>query len=444
MYKADEMFMEPKVQIAENACLAAFQQALEIMGAEELPIIELRPKEKTLGAIVTGDYDFAIARSAIPRVLKIFVKACLMNNVDLEYHQNYPNKKVIIIRGECAAIVIELWPKIELEKNKIKQEMDVSKIFQMISLGQQAEANTILSAIYITHIAYKNKNVSEPLQQERMTYFKALLQASSIEMTGEKKKIADTLLAEYDQVSSETCSINDIEKANKVAVDVLESFGIRLVTFRQSMTRGKFKKVGSNKIRRIIPVLGADGAGKTYLCEHIVNGSSGNIKHKPFKAFFRYGLDYRVLMRAAKKVGLGESNNVVDERMPFYVALKSSMLLAAYDYYLALKKRRLIIDRYLCDYFITNIRRDGAPRTIRGYYLAFKLLPKPSKLVVVMAKVETILARKEELTEEKILFIYNFYTTMVAEGYGDKIYFYNSENNVSAKDKSIKEFIYSY
>jgi hypothetical protein len=74
----------------------------------------------------------------------------------------------------------------------------------------------------------------------------------------------------------------------------------------------------------------------------------------------------------------------------------------------------IVVDRYFWDYLVRVRQADAPPSRVSGYNVVSKLVPEPSKAVVLCCKVATLNSRKNELRPEAVDFLYDFYCEQIA------------------------------
>lgn len=138
---------------------------------------------------------------------------------------------------------------------------------------------------------------------------------------------------------------------------------------------------------KIIAIVGPDGSGKTIVAEEVVK----RLK-VAFNASYRYmgWRNHSLMINAAYLIHKPRSGDKSWKKLPYYAEMMARYVTAWFKK--KLLGRIIIMDRYFYD------------KLKPGF-----LIPKPDKLFLLSANPQNILARKNELSEEKIREIYESY-----------------------------------
>ena len=416
--------------------LKCFLEALEAIQSQELGLLELRPRTKSVEEIVMGDYDFVIDRFDLPRILRKFLNSALNHGVHVEVTYSTANKRIVTLIANRNRVTIELWLNIELSSSSVngrRLQYPGSQLLEIVKGNPQSEL-TFLAALYLTHLHLKLKDLREPLQRRRIQEFGAGLKYSPLEG-------ADQLERMYDELTSSIMSGGEpnLLSANREVIAWLASKGLRSRKSGHSAVKTRLRRIRETDI--MIPIVGPDGSGKSYLAARLVSERPSSIRKFRYKRFFR-NFEYGILVRLLNLFFPRDHANQIDEKLAGYLILKSVALSMFYGPKIKGKKSALLVDRYGWDYLLKGIRQEGrSPKRIMMVNFLKALIPQPRKCVVVAAKVETILCRKQELTAEKIEFIYGWYAKLAAEGRSRRFFFYNSEPGVDLSGSDVLDFV---
>jgi hypothetical protein len=413
--------------------LACFLEILGEVQARNLPIVELRPRSKSMEDVFSGDYDFVSTVEGLSAILPIFLTSCLKNGVHLEYNCDFRNKRVLRLTEQGQSISTEIWTRIELSGGgalEHYQEIESSELINALSSSSlPSRHEAILAAIYVTHVCHKKKNLKAELQRERMLHFREHL--SSIPYgTGQADHAVEDLRGALDGMLSGDTSL---PKANRAALDFLAGFGI--VANDRRAYRFLHRRVRNAWLlsERIVPVLGPDGSGKSYFCQNVVLLNPVHFTHFTFKKLFRNTKDYWLLQKILRKTPK-EPANIVDERMGTYIILKSLLFSIPLARNLRKTSRVAVMDRFFWDYLFRNLRAtDNLPKRMTLFRPILAIIPRPRKCVVMLCNVACILDRKQELDEGRIRFIFAEYQHILELGYCRRVLFFNSERPFDPK-----------
>jgi hypothetical protein len=407
--------------------LNCFVGALGAIEGSGIRMFELRPRDKSFEEVFCGDYDFVVNSNDLGAIIQKFIDACVTHGVHLVVVGTALNKRVLRLVKRGRQIVVELWLSVEMAgTGGLADRRQISGTTLTAALGNRGddEANAIRAAIYLTHLYYKNKAISHPLQQRRLKFFREVLIAASASGTEEGSAAKKRLTMSYHRILSNDGA--DLAAANRDALAYLVEQGLsparrRLLTLRRSLNRDW------GLVKRIVPVMGPDGSGKTYLCKYLLTENPERRAHFPYKQFFR-NRDYKFLIRGLRAIFKGEEKNQLDERIAHYVIAKSTLVSLWWSLLLSMRSNTLFVDRYGWDYLFTGIRGvNRPPARIRMHSVFLRMIPRPSKCIIMIGRTETILARKLELEEQQIAFIYGEYINYVADGRARRVFFCNTE-----------------
>jgi hypothetical protein len=411
---------------AENL-YACFRDALAAIEGSDIDMFELRPRSRSFEEALSGDYDFVVNPEHLPRIVKVIFDKCIEHGVHFTFDARALNKRVIRLVLKGSVIIIEAWLNVELAGpggRRDRREIPGASLSRELRSLSEDDAQALKAAIYLTHLYYKSKNIAEPLQQQRFRFFRNALSSSPLIETSGADAAKKRLREAYDRLLQN--GGHSSAAANRDGIAYLEARGLSPIRRRFPRFRRRLRGDGS-MMRPIVPLIGPDGVGKTYLCENLVSEAPAALRHLRYKRFFR-NLEYKYLISCLKWIFRNEEFNQLDERISGYVVIKSTLASIGWSLVLRWRGKTLFVDRYAWDYLFTGIRRVQEPPTrIRMHRLFLWMIPRPNKCVVLMCGAQTILRRKAELDEDRILFVYNEYIRHVASGRAQSTFFCNSE-----------------
>jgi len=422
------------------ALLACLLDSLKSLEKTKANIFELRPRTKSMPEALSGDYDYVIDPCDTTKIIKHFLSACTNHKVHLEFISTDANKRIIKLIQNGNHITVELWLNIELAGPagpKDPRQISGAEICRLLNTQDNNKAETIKAALYLTHLYYKGKNLEAPLQQHRLAYFQDILSSKkeryNKDCSGPQKKIKDM----YDMIMQ--CSEADIAEANREALSFLKKQGLSSTRIKRPMLRTL--NLDRHLISHVVPFMGPDGSGKTYVVNKLVHDEPHYLSHLPYKKMFR-NKDYTFLIRVLKKIYKRDSQNQLDERASGYVVIKSSVVCVLWSLLHKRHRKLLIVDRYAWDFVLKGIRlKDRAARRIWMHGIFIRMIPRPRKCIIMVAQNETIQSRKNELSNEQIAFVYDQYINNVANARCRRAFFCCSENEYEHLQFDLKSFV---
>ena len=402
-------------------------------------MLELRPRKKTISEVFSGDYDFVIHPDDLPSIIKTILGICTKHESHLEVITKSKNKRIFKIIKNGHSITVELWINVELAGTaRLVKALQISgrAICEAVQKQGAEHGNVIKAALYITHISYKKKSLLEGLQVERIQFFTdslySLSQRESLTSSVDSLKEVYAALLRNDNV--------DLARANSIALRVLADFGLN--SRMRLFSRFQQKRFSQSKImKRIVPVIGPDGSGKTYICEHLEREDPTNRMHFPYKKFFR-NLGYEFLIKSLRKLFSIKDKNKIDEKISGYLILKATIFMFFWAVKLKIEKRILFVDRYGWDYLLKGIRCDDSPPSRIMMSPAFlRLIPRPNRIIIMYGRATTVFSRKREVSEQELNFIYNTYLIFVASGHARRALFCSTELGYDSVAKDVKDFL---
>lgn len=409
--------------------------ALEKVKTEGFRLLELRPRGKSVQEVVTGDYDFVIAQNDFAPILSTFIESALNTGVHVEVSRASENKRVLYLVSQGERVKLEFWLNIEIASHTWgieRIQISGSRVFEYLEKAPQEEL-VVLAALYLTHLNFKNKTLESPLQQYRLSFF--LRKLGNLPSSAAKN-----LESVYLHIlqSAKYMGEVDLREPVRFSLNLLASKGIVTEKTRFRSFRTLVRRLSTRK--NLIPVIGPDGAGKTYLCQNLISSVIKGGSHFRFKRYFR-NLEYGFVIRIMRQLLPAEKQNELDERISGYLIVKSWLILKLMAPKMKIARRPILVDRYGWDYLVQGIKTADTPRRIKFHSIFSKLISKPKKCVCVIAHTATIMGRKDELTEEKIDFIYAEYFRLASTARADSFFFYNSQVSFEFTREDLSTFI---
>lgn len=418
--------------------LLTFLESLREVERQKLGMVELRPRAKTVNEVANGDYDFVVNSYDLALILSAFLRACENHKVHMKVTRPSPNKRIIQLIKASQAVTVELWLNVELSVSSgipIRRVLNGRELVNHLQDRSAEHAIAVKSAVYLTHLYFKNKAIDGPLQQARVAEFH-----DSLTQNGNPSH--EALLRIYSRIHSRNDCLRreDLEEFNRHATSWLKSIGLkpRLSYFRR--TRSYLRRVTA--LRNFVPIIGADGAGKTSLCQELVQKSPERHVQIIYKNLFR-NLEYKSLYSISLLFFPAKEKNKFDEQVSGYVILKSVAVLLLWGWTMRPRGKIALLDRYGWDWLVKGIRRPEIPPGQISLHSLFSLLiPRPANTIVAFCRPEKIISRKpEELSKEQLIFIYEQYVEIVTAGRAGDVFFCNTELSSKESALSLENFL---
>lgn len=171
----------------------------------------------------------------------------------------------------------------------------------------------------------------------------------------------------------------------------------------------KYKqKIRVLKRRRIFPVIGPDGVGKTTLLKQFMNNIEEKISYIGFKKIVRRSILYNIIHPISKNLLKFKMKQkpLKDQHDDIYYFLIFIAGILHYPYLLyttIFRKKTIIIDRFFNDYILENISFKEKKTVLRDKWKNLSgVIPKVFWFIHLDAKPKVILNRKDELTKHDI------------------------------------------
>lgn len=390
-----------------------FELLLKRVQENSIPLVLLRPREISEEISYEGDYDFFLPPEKLNQLLRMAFDLCALYGNSFTVNRYKYGKAVLVLHNHSdnRSIFLELWHILSVrDPHRHTSRYIFSKELEPHSVRQENGTYTFtlrLEALYyLSHLFTGRKKLSTPLVMYRMEYYYTRL-----------KEINDPLAQWFfDMINAQETIEAVAERANRELVEmgVLGSMKNLKVIAREISTKMasslyRLKRQWMQFLGHI-PVVGADGVGKTTLIEKVMEKSSVRSTFFRFKKLFRSSPLYRLffpwLSRRLFKELLGNvsiGKTEVDERYPLVVFV-NALLMYPFRMMSSMITRRIVfIDRYFHDYLLCNVRlHTGAPQLRPSWKQWCRWIPQRYWFIHLDAPTDIIRSRKTELTEEGI------------------------------------------
>lgn len=403
----------------------AFEATVDRLQAMHAAVL-LRPREFSVQAAFRGDYDFLFDPDRFTEIVAAAVTQSRQYGVSLtiEQYAQYKKRICFICDNPERRIQIELWPHAELTissgpfRSLATIGWNSARPFFVDSGRYLALGPTIAAAVYLTHLHHKQKSLSSPEVQGRLAYYADALSRSDNELDKDLLGAVQALRARA----------ADLKIANTHACSTLARMGVQVRTLRMAplLERGR-RRLASVVVGRNgmpfspVPVIGPDGSGKTTIVNSLAEQHGFSTLR--FKNVFRFSLLYRGYHRLKERYAhtSHKAKNLVDENMAqiiLMIAVVRWWPVIAWRtgsrYLRGRGRSAIVVDRYFWDYLVRVRRPDVPPSRISGYHLLSRLMPAPSRAVVLCCGLETLYSRKNELSPEAVEYLYGLYCDQIA------------------------------
>lgn len=422
-----EFMADDELTDDDRNVVSVFKATMRELGGNGLVVL-LRPKVFEAPTVFEGDVDVLYDPDRFGAVIRTAFEQAREHGINLLVEQAAPVKKCITFLSTPSSrrIVLELWPHAEVlppggRRARIVPWTAIVPRLQRDEQHQAVLPADVEAAFYLAHLHHKRKSLQHPQVRERLKHYQARLASVNGPAANALLLCVNGLLG----------SELDLRTGSGCATDALTTLGLpprRGYRAAAARWRRRLSRAFRNRMPEpLVPVVGADGVGKTTLIE-LLTARTG-LHAFTFKHAFRYSLAYRAFYAALGERG-GMERNLRDEQLVHWLLLiaRARWPIAAHRRRArAGAKRPVVVDRYFWDYLLKLRDSQRAPVRIRGYALYTWLTPTPRLAVVLMAKLATIFARKQELTSGAIDALYSVYCDQIARSGVDKVLFQSTD-----------------
>lgn len=397
----------------------------------KINLVSLRPKLDTEAyQKFEGDYDFLIPSNQVSTLLTTIYLYSKDNGINFKLSQTKATKKrfsFFIDDQKKKSIVWEFWTAIEYTDSG--QRKFLSENILAVIEKQPNLRETILCAIYITHLYHKDKDILTEENQFRFKHFLNLVNGYDNGVTTLLRSVFDNTV--------------DLKTANGKAVRMLENLEIRSQSNGNNLSCF-FRKIIQRifNLKHITPIVGPDGSGKGAVSKALFENTDSYISHR-FKSLYRVRYFYKIRIKLFGKRRIeNEPLNKLDEELNYYIFFMSSVIIRMI--YRKKRKRKILMDRYFIDYYgspIRYLKEKEKPKKMKFYNLIRFFTPIPYKMVFLSCRNATLHQRKNELTDNAIYFLEKVYMDFILKKNIPSVLFISTENSIELSQKTLTDFL---
>ena len=371
---------------------------LTTLAKRDLPLISLRHKPIDAYHAFEGDYDFITDSKKLNDILGIFHELATSHTIHYSINRTkYGKTKLWLYDTSKRYITLEIWTHLEIKEQAMLRSIFFDDLLPFIH--DNRHFNSEFEALYyLSHLKTKKKNLATAEIQNRLQHYEALIR--------EHQEIAPlyaTLLQEpnaRDRVGSEANLLLHRWGVLHRKTGAMKS----KETTQRFFTALRRFKVQWLRALPFIPVVGADGVGKTSLIKGLQKQSQSNVRSFRFKTLFRHNILYQ-LSRPILKRRLSEpmEKNQYDDYFGSYMIF---FALIKYPFALAsafVQCRFYLSDRYFHDLILQDTRfKEKKAHLRQNWRSLLAKIPKNYWFIHLDAPTPLILSRKDELNTEAI------------------------------------------
>ena len=417
----------------DQEALTAFRACSFALGEGRLAF-ELRPRPRDVETAFSGDYDYLMDASRFAEIVQMFFVVCLEHAVSFQVrHRAAFKRQIILFGGSDREITVEFWPHAELATGDDRDDWSYLLFGSFVEACERGLKEEILALVFLCHLHFKNKDLSDPQNQWRLEEFAGRM--SKIVQEGRDHAVlAGKIRGLLTGVREGSLSL---EGANREAIGLLREEKIQLED-REVAKRQRWQRKAGRIFRgwgaRIVPCVGPDGSGKTHFIDSVMGLAEEkelDVASIRFKHLFRKNFIYgRINKRYRVRHDLPK--NTADERLA-PLLYWAAMPLYWWNILRSLGRDAVFMDRFFLEFMVQGYREDGDQglREMPGYSLLSRLIPEPRRMVVLAADNELITSRKAELSAEAIQDFYRRYVDYSVEARVSIVLFLNSHRSGS-------------
>ena len=152
-------------------------------------------------------------------------------------------------------------------------------------------------------------------------------------------------------------------------------------------------------------LIGPDGVGKSTVASAILQATPSKLIR--YKSVFRRSHTYKALYFSQKKKHSDKNN--YDDLHPNSILITSLFRLYCKSLLSFFSRKIILSDRYTNDHLASHLRAVTAPQKSSLLFLKSKFIPAPRRIIQLDAPADVILSRRDELSEQTINFLSDFY-----------------------------------
>lgn len=412
--KTGEVTEGAQIDLDKKAWMA-FQECATGLDTDQLAV-ELRPRFRDMETAFSGDYDYLMDGTRFEEIVRMFFSVCLSHGVTFQVLRRSTFKhKVILFGAGTKRIIFEFWPHAELTTDSHGKGESFLAYKDFVLARAAGLAEETLALLFISHLFYKKKDLSNEQNQWRLREF-----TKRMEQVAEADDQAALFAGKVGELLAGIISGDtSLVEANRKAIELMAEGNIQLASCgmaKRARKMADLRRSVNGLGGRIVPCVGPDGSGKTYFIsavmelvkEHTIKATTLRFKNlfRRNKIYSHINKRYRTPRDLAK--------NNADEKLAHLVGW---FALPAYCWQIltSLKMKAVFMDRFFLEFMVRGYRENAAIKEIKAYSLLCKLIPEPRKMIVLTASDELIFSRKAELSSASIEDFYSRYISFVVE-----------------------------
>jgi len=376
------------------------------LNEEQIPLVSLRYKPYTEEMAFSGDYDYVCASKDLNAIFQTLFTLATQMQVNFTIDRVKYGKSMIRIYDDSndESILLEIWNYLDLKSENTLKYMFWEDIEQEVVTNEQGEFHFTVAfeaLFYLSHLYTKNKDLSVELIQKRLRYY---IEALKNENESSLVTLYERLLCEPSRLKESANEANELLVQRGLlfrkddAIRVAKAKEIQINRAKSRLYAQLLKK------RRVTPVVGPDGVGKTSIIESLQSRAKKKLKMYRFKKLFRHTILYKIAALFLKKEEDKKlEKNQYDDKYGKWMFTIALVRFPLFMLSISFSKKFYFSDRYFHDLLIKNARFMEREATLReGWQTLLKKSPNTFWFIHLDAPNDVILSRKQELSSQAI------------------------------------------
>lgn len=382
----------------------AFRELLAEARKIALHLVPIRHRTIDPQSVYEGDFDFLLP--AYQREVFLRLAFSVLSRCGLTFTINQSKRQKLQVEiydpDSERSILMEFWSHLEIKNRRFAGRIFWETVEPLLERNETGFSlpPRIEILYYLSHLRVKNKTLQMPEVARRIVHYRTLAQSA-----GELELVDLLDLLEIKGIAVVADRADWFLWEGKV----LEKRNIAVV-FQEIRAR-TWEIIHNEKMRWVrrrplVPFLGPDGVGKTTLIERLCQAEPKNRRYYRFKRLFRGSIAYQIVYPLLKRLAAVKTRdlnrNQVDDLSGMVLLPIALLRYPLLVLGMVARRKTWLSDRFFYDLMIDNLRLPSRSLRIRRAWAW--LLPRCGLLVHLDAGETAILARKQELTAEAIVF----------------------------------------